>query len=273
MEHINPASKGSRPRPWRFDSRRVDRRPRRRWRSHEQKEFGGLTENRTRVHGFAGLSGLRPFNDLAAKWADFRPNEIKGLRAGCKLSDGRFWCWSGACARGQASPTAPVGPKTRVRSELAGGLAPASEKPRQSFEAPAVGPISVEACVARRGAVHPETDVQGFVTATHSRAARPGLARDEGAPPWPPQTELASGLAPASKKPHPLHEAPAVGPITIRSLRGAAGVIARDSVQGFVTAPIPRALRPGLVRALAACLRGAARPQIAASIPYMEPTR
>jgi hypothetical protein len=225
------------------------------------------------VHGFAGPSGLRRFKDLAAKWPDFRSSDIKGLRGGCKLSDGPFWCWSGACARGQASPTAPVGPKTRVRSELAGGLAPASEKPRQSFEAPAVGPISVEACVARRGAVHPETDVQGFVTAPIPRALRPGLVRDEGAPPYPSQTELAGGLAPACEKPRRHVEAPAVGPITARSLRGAAGDLPRLSVQGFETATYSRALRPDLVRALAACLPGAVRSQVAISTYAMEGAR
>jgi len=157
-------------------------------------------------------------------------------------------------------------------TELAGALAPASKKPRRLHEAPAVGPISVEACVARRGAVHPETDVQGFVTATHSRAARPGLARDEGAPPWPPETELAGALAPASKKPRLFLEAPAVGPTTTEPCAARrvpeCPVI---SVQGFVTAPIPRALRPDLVRAVAAGL--GARAGSATSIPDMERTR
>ncbi|MCA3727334.1 MAG: hypothetical protein IM662_12625 [Phenylobacterium sp.] len=101
------------------------------------------------------------------------------------------------------------------------------------------------------------------------------MARTErhlhGAVRHPLETELAGGMAAASKKPRPVHEAPAVGPTTERSLRGAAGVMTREIVQGFVTAPIPRALRPDLVRAEAAGL--GARAGFATSIPHMERTR
>lgn len=69
---------------------------------------------------------------------------------------------------------------------------------------------------------------------------------------YPSQTELAGGLASASEKPRRHVEAPAVGPITARSLRGAAGDLPRLNVQGFETATYSRALRPDLVRALAA---------------------
>lgn len=158
-----------------------------------------------------------------------------------------------------------------LETELAGGLAPVSKKPRLFLEAPAVGPITVEACVARRGAAHPEFERSRLRDGTHSRALRPGLARDEGAPPWPPETELAGALAPASKKPHPIHEATAVGPTTERSLRGAAGVMTRGNAQGFVAATHSRALRPDLVQAEAAGL--GARAGFAPSIPDMERTR
>jgi hypothetical protein len=98
-----------------------------------------------------------------------------------------------------------------LETELAGGQAPASKKPRLFLEAPAVGPTTTEPCAARRVPECPVISVQGFVTATHSRAARPGLARDEGAPPWPPETELAGALAPASKKPRPFMRPPPSG--------------------------------------------------------------
>jgi hypothetical protein len=102
------------------------------------------------------------------------------------------------------------------------------------------------------------------------------MARTEthrhGAVRHPHETELAVALAPASKKPRLFLEAPAVGPITVRSLRGAAGSCSpRSDVQGFVTATHSRALRPDLVRAEAAGL--GARAGFAASIPDMERTR
>jgi len=158
-----------------------------------------------------------------------------------------------------------------LETELAGARAPASKKPRPFLEAPAVGPTTTEPCAARRVPECPVISVQGFVTAPHSRAARPGLASDEGAPPWPPETELAGGLAPASEKPRRPVEAPAVGPITVRSLRGAAGDLPRHNVQGFETATYSRALRPDLVRAVAAGL--GARAGVTTSIPDMERTR
>jgi len=235
------------------------------------KRFGGLTRNRTGVHGFAGLSGFRRFNDLAAKWADFRPNEIKGLPADCKLSDGPFWCWPGA-GRAQASAAGEAAPMAGIESELAGALAPASKKPHPLYEAPAVGPITIRSLRGAAGVIARES-VQGFVTAPIPRALRPDLVRALAAPD-PSETEFAGGLAPASKKPRLFLEAPAVGPITVEACVARRGAVHPETdVQGFVTAPIPRALRPDLVRALAACLRGAARPQVATSIHCMEPTR
>ena len=158
-----------------------------------------------------------------------------------------------------------------LETELAGALAPASKKPRRHVEAPAVGPITARSLRGAAGDL-PRLNVQGFETAPHSRALRPGLARDEGAPPGPPETELAGALAPASKKPRLFLEAPAVGPTTTEPCAARrvpeCPVI---SVQGFVTAPIPRALRPDLVRAEAAGL--GARAGFATSIPDMERPR
>ena len=102
------------------------------------------------------------------------------------------------------------------------------------------------------------------------------MARTErhlhGAVRHPHETELAGALAPASKKPRRHVEAPAVGPTTTEPCAARrvpeCPVI---SVQGFVTAPIPRALRPDLVRAEAAGL--GARAGFATSIPDMERPR
>ena len=157
-------------------------------------------------------------------------------------------------------------------TELAGALAPASKKPRLFLEAPAVGPTTTEPCAARRVPECPVISVQGFVTAPHSRAVRPGLARNEGAPPWPPETELAGALAPACKKPHLVIEAPAVGPITVEACvarRGAAHPeFERSRLRDGTHS---RAFRPDLLRAEAAGL--GARAGFATSSPHMERTR
>lgn len=49
------------------------------------KRVGGLTGNRTRVHGFAGHCGSTPFNDLAANCAVSTRQQINDLARACKL--------------------------------------------------------------------------------------------------------------------------------------------------------------------------------------------
>ena len=101
------------------------------------------------------------------------------------------------------------------------------------------------------------------------------MARTEthrhGAVRHPHETELAGALAPACKKPHLVIEAPAVGPITVRILRGAAGVMTRDTRSRIHGGTHSRALRPDLLRAEAAGL--GARAGFATSSPHMERTR
>ena len=168
-------------RPKGFDGGRIDLKAGCRRRSHEQREFGGLTENRTRVHGFAGQDGSKPFNGLAAERGESAPKQFNGLQPCCKLIRGRFQLWFGGAGRALAHVAGQAAPRlhTSLFATFAGGLAPASEKPRRSYEAPAVGPTTKRSL---RGAA-----------GCPARILRSRLRDGAHSPAWPPAPERSFG--------------------------------------------------------------------------------